>query len=272
MNRARIALLEARMSGEMAELVRRNAGEPYGVPAVREVPLESRAEVSAFIDRLVSSQIDTVVFFTGVGVSALMREAEQLQRLPELLTALRAVRVVCRGPKPSAVLKKYEVPIALTAREPYTTNELLEVMEPLDLCEAQVAVVHYGERNEAFAQALSERGAHLDELCLYEWQLPADLQPLQALVREIIAGQVDAVVFTSQIQARHLFQVAEELGLRAQLSDALHTKTVVASVGPTCTAVLRTLNVEPHVEPEHPKMGHLVKALAQYLAANGRTR
>ena len=36
LNGTRVALLESRMSGELADLVRRHGGEPRCVPAVRE--------------------------------------------------------------------------------------------------------------------------------------------------------------------------------------------------------------------------------------------
>jgi len=260
---ARIALLEARMSSEMADLIRRHGGNPYSVPAVREVPVESKGEVAEFIDRLAQSNIQIAVFFTGVGVTALFREAEQLGRLPELLTSLKNITVICRGPKPSAVLKRYGVPITITAVEPYTTEELLQSLAPLELEGKGVAVLHYGERSEALSQALQERGASLEELCLYEWLLPEDTAPLQTLVHEIIDRHVDAVVFTSQIQVRHLFLIAENLHLKAELTNALNTRTIVASIGPTCTGVLQHYGVTPHVIPEHPKMGHLVKTLAE---------
>ena len=117
MRGACIALLEARMSSEMADMIRRYGGEPYSVPSVREVPVESRQEVSHFID-LLHSSIHTVVFFTGVGVTALLREAEQLGRLPELLTALSSVIVVCRWPKPAALLRRNNIPITMNAQEP----------------------------------------------------------------------------------------------------------------------------------------------------------
>jgi uroporphyrinogen-III synthase len=264
---ARIALLEARMSSEMAELVRRYGGNPYNVPAVREVAIDSKGEVAVFIDHLTRGKIPVAVFFTGVGVNALFKEADQLGRLSELQTALHQVTVVCRGPKPGAVLKRANIPIALSAREPYTTEELLEVMRTLDLSGKTVGVVHYGERNEAFTGTLRERGASLEELCLYEWLLPEDLTGLQSLVHEIIDGLVDAVIFTSQVQIRHLFLVAEDMHLTDELTTALNSRTVVASVGPTCTGVLRHYGVVPHVIPEHPKMGHLVKALAEYMAS-----
>lgn len=263
---ARIALLEARMSSEMADLVRRQGGNPYTVPAVREVPIDSKQEVAAFIDHLTQGKIPIAIFFTGVGVKALFNEAEQLGRLSELQDVLRQITVVCRGPKPGAVLKRANIPIALSAAEPYTTDELLQVLITLDLSGKTVGVVHYGERSELFTNVLRERGAALEELCLYEWLLPEDLTHLQTLVHEIIEGDVDAVVFTSQVQIRHLFLVAADMHLADELTTALNSRTIVASVGPTCTGVLHHYGVIPHVIPEHPKMGHLVKALAEYMA------
>jgi uroporphyrinogen-III synthase len=264
---ARVALLEARMSTEMASFISRRGGIPLSIPAVRESPLDCSSEVAAFIDQLSGERLSTVVFFTGVGASALAREAEKLGRLEELLSGLRHVQVVCRGPKPVAALKRLDIPVAIKAQEPYTTRELLEALDGLDLRGTSVGVIHYGERNSQVTHYLQNREAHVQELCLYEWLLPEDTQALQRLVHEIIEGHVDAVVFTSQIQARHLFLIAKDLGLTNQLTEALNTRTIVASIGPTCTDVLQNFGVTPHVVPAHSKMGHLVNALADYMGA-----
>jgi uroporphyrinogen-III synthase len=266
LQQARIALLEARMSNEMADLIRRYNGKPYNVPAVREVPLESRNEVASFLDKLARREIDIVVFFTGVGVMALIREAEALHRSQELLNGLQEVTIVCRGPKPSAVVRKQGLPIHVSALEPFTSNELIEALQTLEVANKTVAVLHYGERNAQVTQALSIRGAHIEELCLYEWLLPEDTRPLKELIAALEAGEVAAIVFTSQVQVRHLFQIADELGQHGELQKALNTGTIVASVGPTCTSVLQGYEVAPHVIPEHPKMGHLIKALAEYMS------
>jgi uroporphyrinogen-III synthase len=263
---ARIALLEARMSNELADLIRRNGGKPYCVPAVRESLLDCTSQVSAFIDHLAQLSIQTVVFLTGVGVTALFREAEQLERLSELLAALQKVTIVCRGPKPAAVLKRYGLLPAVSAQEPYTTEEVLAAMMTLELKDTSVAVIHYGERNALLSQTLHDRGARLEELCLYEWRLPEDTGPLRTLIQNIIDDRLDAVVFTSQVQVRHLFRIAADLNLASELAQALNTRTITASVGPTCTAALKDWRVMPHVVPEHPKMGHLIKALVDYMA------
>ncbi|GHO84006.1 uroporphyrinogen-III synthase [Dictyobacter formicarum] len=264
---ARIAVLEARMSDEMADLIRRNGGTAWSAPAVRETVVNASKPVAAFIDRLIAGDVFLVIFFTGVGVKALLQEADQLGRRDELVTALRGVSVICRGPKPSAVLRKENIPIAASAPEPYTTNELLAVLKPFDVTGRTIGVVHYGERNDQISQFLHSHGAMLEELSLYEWQLPLDTTQLRALVRELIIGNVDAIMFTSQIQVRHLFAIAAELDCTSALTAALNTRTIVASIGPTCTGVLEGYGVTPHVVPEHPKMGHLIKALVEHMAS-----
>lgn len=265
LNGARVALLESRMTSELAVLVRRLGGEPLVAPAVREVALEASAAVAGLIDRLSARSIQVILFQTGVGVKTLFAEAERLGRLPELLTALGNITTIVRGPKPSGVLRQHRVPITVGVREPYSTLEIIEALDGLELEDKAVALLHYGERNAELADALLTRGARLEELYLYEWQLPQDLAPLQRLIHEIIAGRVDAIAFTSQIQVRHLFDVAGGLGEAERLREALGARTVVAAVGPTCAAAVRSFGVTPHVVPQPPKMGAMVLALADYI-------
>jgi uroporphyrinogen-III synthase len=261
---ARVALLEARMSKELADLVERFGGRPYCVPSVREARLPPLEHVAAFIAALCAGRFSAVVFLTGVGVAALLREADSEGHLAETLNALRQTTTVCRGPKPAAVLRRHDVPIGLSAAEPFTTTELLDALLAIDLDGKDVALVHYGERNGALADALEARGAVLDELCLYEWVMPDDVEPLRTLVRDLIDGGVDAVAFTSQVQCRHLFQVAADLGKSEDLVDALSSRVVVAAIGPVCAAALKALGVTPRVLPAHPKMGPMIAALADY--------
>ncbi len=266
---ARVALLEGRMPGELADLVRRHGGVPYSVPAVRERPLDAGQQVAAFVDKLVRGDMPIVVCLTGVGVKTLFDESEGIGRLPELLAALQTATVICRGPKPSAVLRRYGIPIAYSAPSPYTTREVLEVIANIELADTNVGLLHYGERNPVLAAALEARGARVEELLLYEWLLPDDPQPLHQLVQELVDGCVDAIAFTSQVQVRHLFQIAATSGKTEELTAALQNRTLVASVGPVCTAVLEERGITPDVVPDNPKMGPMVNALAQLVARGG---
>lgn len=259
----RVAVLEARMSGELATLVGRFGGTPVSVPAVRETPRDAPG-VGPFLEHLCDDRFAYVVCLTGVGVTALLREADRLGRLEDTLAALRRTITVCRGPKPSAVLHRHGVPIGRSAGSPYTSTELLAALDGDTLENAAVAVLHYGEVNTTLTDALAARGARVEEIQLYQWELPSDLGPLSRLVRELIDGTVGALVLTSQVQCRHLFTVAERLGLSRPLADTLNGRVVVASIGPVCTKALQSYGVTPRVMPASPKMGPLVAALADY--------
>ena len=69
---ARIGLLEARLSSELAELVRREGGEPVCAPSVQESPVDVGARVPALIDDLRQRRIEIVVFLTGAGATSLL--------------------------------------------------------------------------------------------------------------------------------------------------------------------------------------------------------
>ena len=267
-----MALLEARMAGEMADLVRRYGGSVRSAAAVSEQPVDCADVVSDLLRRLDYQAKRIFVFLTGVGATLLFEEAERQGRLPLLLDALKHATVACRGPKPTAALKRFGVTPSMSAADPYTTSELLDAMRSVDLVDIDVTLVHYGERSDLLANALRARGASLQELCVYEWRLPDDIGPLQDLIRQIGAREVDAVIFTSQVQMKHMLRVASEMGFEPSLRDALKLDVVVASVGPVCSAALREAGIEPHVEPVSPKMGPLVAALAEHFAARSEGR
>jgi len=262
-----VALLEARMKSELARLVEKHGGAPLCVPAVREAPRIEPEAVRELLDELSAGRHEVVIFMTGVAVSLLFELAQELGRHAELVTSLRNVTTVCRGPKPTAALRGFGVPPTLSAREPFTAAELIDALGDLDISGSGVLLFNYGERSETLSETLLARRADLREFWLYQWQFPVDSEPLERLVRRIVERSVDALAITCQIQFRHLYQVAERLDLGRELVDALRKDVVVAAVGPTCRAIIEVHGVAPHVMPEHPKMGPLVMALMRYLDA-----
>lgn len=260
-----VALLESRMKSELSRLVEKHGGAPLCVPAVHEAPRVEADAVRGLLDELAAGRHEVVIFMTGVAVSLLFELAQELGRHAELVTSLHAVTTVCRGPKPTAALRGFGVPPTFSAREPFTAAELIDALSEVEVAGRGVLLFNYGERSETLSETLLARRAQLREFWLYQWQLPTEIGPIEALVRRIVARDVDALAITCQIQFRHLYQVAERLDLSRELVEALRNDVVVAAVGPTCRAIIEVHGVRPHVMPEHPKMGPLVMALMRYL-------
>ena len=264
---ARIALLEARMESELASLVRRHGGEPVCVPAMREVERDCAAEGARAIDVIATSETGAVVVLaTGVGLQRWLNVAAALGRGAEIREGLTRATVVCRGPKPVAVLKREGLPVHVRAPAPHTTRELLDSLAAVEVSDRGVVFVHDGSGSSVVPEALAGRGARVVEVRPYEWALPEDLRPLEGLVTALIAGELEALAITTQVQARHLFAVADAMGARAALTEALRERVVVGAVGPTCARTLEELGVPPHVVPDPSKMGPLVLALASHFS------
>jgi uroporphyrinogen-III synthase len=261
---ARVALLEARMESELSSLVRRHGGEPICVPAMREVERDCADEAARAIDAMARPGA-FVVLATGVGLARWLAVAAGLGRGAEMHEAIARATVVCRGPKPVAVLKREGLPVHVRAPAPHTTRELIAALGSVDVRDREVVYVHDGGGSPIVPEALAARGARLVHVRPYTWALPEDVKPLEALVASLIAGAIDALAVTTQVQARHLFDVAASIGARETLGLALRERVVVAAVGPTCARTLEELGAPPHVVPEQSKMGPLVLALARHL-------
>jgi uroporphyrinogen-III synthase len=182
------------------------------------------------------------------------------------LAELRKIAIVARGPKPVAVLREWNVPIAVTAPEPNTWREVLRALDEnaavVPVKDRRVAVQEYGVSNLDLLDGLRERGAQVTSVPVYEWGLPEDLGPLRAAVAAIVGGKLDVVLFTTATQVNHLLQIAAETNHDAAIRRAL-SRMVVASIGPTTSERLREYGISPDIEPTHPKMGYLVAETAQ---------
>jgi uroporphyrinogen-III synthase len=267
-----VALFEARMSTELAALVRRHGGEPYLVPAVRERPLAGGPELDRALSKLFAGEFDIVVFLTGIGVRRLFEEARRSDCLEAAQSALTQLTVVCRGPKPIAALKEESIPVSYAVPSPHTTRELLAVLSSLPLEGQHVLVVHAGELMPEPAGMLRLRGAHVMELQLYQWELSkVDAANLREFMQHLLLAEIDALAFTSQIQVRHFFQIVDELDARKEVERQLRDRIAVAAVGPTCAEALRANGIEPDVVPGHPKMGTMIVALARHFSSEKET-
>jgi len=172
----RVLSLESRRAPEMAKLIATFGGNATVAPSMREVPIESNTEAQAFTRALLAGEFDLLILLTGVGTRALTRVAETVCPREEFLSALRRLPVVARGPKPMAVLKELDVPVAVGVPEPNTWRELLAALdanaESFPIRGKRVAVQEYGATNPELLAGLSDRGAQVTRVPVYEWALP----------------------------------------------------------------------------------------------------
>jgi uroporphyrinogen-III synthase len=265
-NGMRVLSFESRRAKEIALLITNNGGVPIVAPSTREVPEGPNEDELRLIRGILTQQFDAVIFMTGVGARALITAAEAVCPRQEFLTALGKTRIVVRGPKPSAVMREFNVAVTLAVPEPNTWREIVQGLdanlETIPLRNRRIAVQEHGEPSPELYSALRDRGAEVFPVHVYRWALPEDVRPLKSAITALVNRQIDVVMFTSSVQFVHAARIAEELGLQSQFLLALQN-TFIASIGPTTSETLRKQGVNVDFEPSHPKMGFLVKETAE---------
>ena len=251
----RVVAFESRRAQEIGALIRKQGGEPFVAPSMREAPLADNAGAFAFAERLFAGGFEMVILLTGVGTRQLQRVLAARYSETAFADALRRVTVVARGPKPVAALREMGITPAIVAPEPNTSRELLAAVDGHP--ERRIALQEYGRSNPELIEALRARGAEVTTVRVYQYDLPADAEPLRQAARRLAAGEFQVALFTTAIQIVHLARVAAELSIESQTLAGVR-RCFVGSIGPTTTESLEEFDIHPHLEPSHPKMGLLV--------------
>lgn len=255
-----IAILENRAGEQLADLVRKYGGTPFSAPALAEIPDIDPVLIAQLVKAWQADLPDIFIFQTGVGVKALFATTDALGITEQLLAVFASAVVVVRGPKPTAVLRSRNVRIDLSASEPYTTAEVLAEIDASSIAGKRVVVQRYGDSNLELQHALEERGAKVMEVATYRWSLPENIKPMFDLMDALDADAIDVVCFTSASQVHNLFSVAKQIG-RAESLQAGMNRSLVASIGPVCTAALEKYGIRIDIEPHPPKLGPFIAAI-----------
>ena len=261
----RIAILEARLGEQLADLVRQRGGVPLHAPALAELPDLEPEKIRALVQSLEKQPAKLFIFQTGVGTKALFAATDALGLSSSLLNHLSKSVVAVRGPKPTGALRGRKVRIDRSAADPFTTKEILDSIKDVELKGQRVIIQRFGTVNAELDRALEARGAQVTEIPTYRWSLPKDTKPLENLVGALERGELDAVAFTNAEQARNLFLVAERLKKADGLKESLN-RVLVASIGPVASAALRERQVKIGLESKPPKLGALMSALDSALS------
>ncbi len=266
----RVLSLESRRAAEIELLIRKQGGDPFVAPSVRERALEDHADAFRLLEKIEQDAFEMLILMTGVGLTFWRDVIGARYSMERADDALRRVKLLARGPKPSAVLRASGITPDVTIPEPNTWREIVQALAGRN--ERRLALQEYGRPNTEFVAALQALGGQVDTFALYRWELPEDLGPLHEAVRRLARHEVDTVLFTSSIQLEHLLAVALEDKLQEEVRRALREHVVIASIGPIMSEAMKAEDLQPDIVPVSPKMGALVYAAAEQSAEMRRKK
>jgi uroporphyrinogen-III synthase len=242
-----IAVPETREIDVFAAMLERRGAQVVRCPmvAIRDAP--DPAPVLQWSRELAAGSLDDLILLTGEGLrrilSCIDRNDPALKE--SFVAALTRLRKITRGPKPARALRELGMKPDIAAERP-TTDGVIASLQPFDLKGRRFGVQLYGtEPNRPLVDFLETAGAKVLTVAPYVYADAADNQAILTLLKRILAGEVDAIAFTSTPQVERLFAVAPAESITAALA-----KTVVAAVGPVVADTLRRHGIQARVMPE----------------------
>src|SRR3954468_13454525 len=249
-----VAVTAERRRDEMSALLRRRGARVVTAPAITIVPLLDDDALHAATAACIGLAPDIVVATTGIGFRGWLEAAEGWGVGDALRAGLGRVRLIARGAKPCGAIRAAGLSEQWSAPTE-SCEEILAALLAEGVTGRRIAVQLHGGRQEDFGRALRAGGAEVLEVPVYRWRPPDDTAPVRRLVEQILAGQVDAVTFTSAPAVKALLDVAGPDAPRL-FAD----RVVAACVGPVTAAPLHARGVATLV-PDRARLGALVKAV-----------
>jgi uroporphyrinogen-III synthase len=260
----RVGVTAHRRADEQTELLRRRGAAVVGGPVVRTLPFGDDRPLREATEALLAEPPQLVVATTGIGLRSWFGAAESWGLDRALVAALEPARRAARGPKARAALGAVGLPCHLD--EPSERlDALVEALVDEGVAGQRVALQLYGEPVPWAVERLAGAGADVVPVPVYRWTPPDDLEPARRLLKELLAGQLDAVTFTSAAAVRSLAELAADDAVGTDLQAALSSDAVAACVGPITAEAAAAAGFGRRCAPERGRLGLLVRALADEL-------
>jgi uroporphyrinogen-III synthase len=264
----RIVVPETRELDLFMNMLRARGAMPIACPLVAIRDVADSALIDLWLRRFIARPCDDLVLLTGEGLRRLIGCAERAGVKPAFVAALAGPRKFARGPKPVRALREIGLDADVVASIP-TSAGVVDALSALDLSGRLVGVQLYPDGDHQLLLGfLADVGARADAVVPYLYASQADDEAALAIIKQMAAGEIDAIAFTSSPQVRRLFNVAVKAGRGEALREGLR-RTLVAAIGPVVAAELAAFDVRFDIMPANEAyfMKPLVRELGEAFAS-----
>lgn len=238
-------------AGDLAAQLTQLGATALLIPLIEIVPLPDRRPLEQALAQL--AQYHWLIFTSSNTVDLFGQQLQQSQQPADLWQKLRVATI---GPATASALRSYQIAADFVP----TIHEAEAVVAGLgDLAGKRVLLPQAAIARPALAQLLSERGAEVDAIPIYQTQAVALGEGELAELRQ----GVDAIILTSGSTARNLAAIA---AADATIQQAVQ-QTLIACIGPQTAQVAQEVGLAVGLVAQEYTGAGLVAALRQHLGS-----
>lgn len=258
-----IAVTADRRADEQAALLQRRGADVVLAPVVASTPVDD-AEVRAATEAMLAAPVDALVATSGAGIRSWLAMSWTWGLGEELLDRLRTTPVLARGAKTVGALAGEDISPAWRAPDE-TVDEVVARLLEQGVDGRRVAVQLHGDGPHGAVDRLRAAGAEVIAVPVYRTAAISGERAAERLTLAAARGELDAITCTSAAAVHALAAIDG-------LVDDLHANGVAcAVVGPLTAAAARAADLPEVVVADPHRLGSMVRALGEHLAARGRS-
>ncbi|MCW4015950.1 MAG: uroporphyrinogen-III synthase [Candidatus Bathyarchaeota archaeon] len=250
---------------QTGSLIKRYGAKPYFIPSIQIKPICDSSAVKNFVNELETNQITYILFMSINGVRHLLGCAEKLGLSSQLKDNLNRTIVMAVGPKTAQELTNSDITVGLVP-EKYSSTGIIQCLKQRDVSNSLIYIPRTSGAAPDLANKLSNLGATVHELYVYESLLPTDKDLNKKFLKDLKQGLIDAIIFGSSLSAKNLFTMLEPLISKNKLRNILNKKLTIVAIGPVTAKTLLEMDLKVDVTPKTYLFEDALKALAQFWA------
>lgn len=258
-----IAITASRRAEEQAAAFERHGACVVLTPTVRIVKTDDDAALAHETANVLANPPHLLLVSTGHGLKSWLESTEKTGVGAQLKEVLSHAEIYVRGAKGRGAVRSLGLEDSGIA-EIETTESLVELALHRGVAGKNVTIQQHGQPDPALVQRLEKAGAKVTEVHPNRWVQPERPELVDELIKNLIAGDIDAITFTAAPAVESLLNRAKSMGMYKELVGALASKVVIAVVGPVTAEPLQALQIKT-IYPERFRMGAMVKLLTETL-------
>lgn len=234
-------------AASFSRLVAKYGGIPVEIPLIAFRPIQKNQRLSECLEKL--GTYDWIIFTSNVTVETFF------SFLGEVRPDFPKIGVI--GKKTAKVLNELGFPVDFVPSA-YVAEVFVEEFLPIVSPGSRVLIPKGNLAREYIADSLTEAGAIVDEVVIYETYMPAESRA--KLVGMLDGGELDILTFTSPSTVDHFMEVVSANGLETRLEPC-----IIGCIGPITENRLREYGLPVHAAPEEYTVEEMIKSTIAYL-------
>lgn len=232
-----------------SQLIEKYGGIPIEIPLIAFRPIERNPRLLTILKAL--DTYDWIIFTSNVTVET-------------FFSFFSLAETENYFPKIAVIGKKTEEGLLEKGMQPefvpstYVAETFVEEFLPFIHENSRVLIPKGNLAREYISTSLTDFGANVDEVVIYETYMPEESR--KKLAEMLVLNQLDILLFTSPSTVDHFMDVVQQKELMHYLNEC-----IFGSIGPTTEKKLQAYGLPVHASPKEYTVKEMINSTIAYL-------